>query len=103
MALPRYAFISLQTLIVVHQYPVTGNNCSTAGPPFALANETNIPAPCPPASVPNGCRAGDMAGQFGNLTASGTTMKASYYDPYISLDPSAINYVGNLSFNVHWA
>jgi hypothetical protein len=25
-----------------------------------------------------------------------------YYDPYISLDPTAPNYVVNLSFNIHW-
>ena len=93
----------LPDLITVHQYPVTGNNCSTAGPPFALSNETNIPAPCPSADSPNGCRAGDMAGQFGNLTMTGKTVTASYYDPYISLDPSQPNYIGNLSFNVHWA
>jgi hypothetical protein len=98
-----YPPISLPELITVHQYPVTGNNCSTAGPPFALSNETNIPAPCPPADSPNGCRAGDMAGQFGNLTVTGTTVTASYYDPYISLDPTHPNYIGNLSFNVHWA
>jgi hypothetical protein len=83
---------------------VTGDNCTTAGPPFALANETNIPAPCPAASVPNGCRAGDMAGVYGNLTASAAGVAtASYYDPYMSLDPTAINYIGNLSFNVHWS
>jgi hypothetical protein len=101
MALSRYT-PSLSILIPVHQYAVTGNNCSTAGPPFALANETNIPAPCPASDSPNGCRAGDMAGQFGNLTSSGSSMTASYYDPYISLDPTAANYVGNLSFNVHF-
>ena len=89
--------------MIVHQYAVTGNNCSTAGPPFALNNETSIPAPCPPSQSPGGCRAGDMAGQFGNLTSSGSVMKTSYYDPYISLDPTKENYVGNLSFNVHWA
>jgi hypothetical protein len=88
-------------LTTVHQFAVTDNNCSTAGAPFALANETNIPAPCPAADSPNGCRAGDMAGQFGNLT--GTTVTANYYDPYISLDPTQPNYIGDLSFNVHWA
>jgi hypothetical protein len=91
------------TLILVHQYAITGNNCSTAGAPFALSNETTIAVPCPSADVPNGCRAGDMAGQFGNLTSTGSQMTASYYDPYISLDPTMPNYVGNLSFNVHWA
>jgi hypothetical protein len=100
-----YHSISLKqfSLIIVHQYPVTGNNCSTSGPPFALANETNIPVPCLPDAVPNGCRAGDMAGRFGNLSSLTSEMTASYYDPYISLDPTAPNYVGNLSFNVHWA
>jgi hypothetical protein len=89
--------------MLVHQFAVTENNCSTAGAPFALANETDIAVPCPSDDVPNGCRAGDMSGQFGNLTGDGSTLIASYYDPYISLDPSAPNYVGNLSFNVHFA
>jgi len=46
-----------------------------------------------------------MAGQFGNLTAAPgvTTMAVDYYDPFISLDPNNERYVGNLSFNVHWA
>lgn len=88
---------------LVHQYAVTGNNCSTAGAPFALINETAIPVPCPPSDAPGGCQAGDMAGQFGNLTASGSVMKSSYYDPYISLDPTQANYVGDLSFNVHFS
>jgi hypothetical protein len=102
MALSRY-HSSLTILIPVHQYAVTGNNCSTAGAPFALSNETNIPFPCPTSDVPNDCRAGDMSGQFGNLTSSSSSMTASYYDPYISLDPTAANYIGNLSFNVHFA
>ena len=89
--------------LLVHQYAVTGNNCSTAGAPFALINETAIPVPCPPSDAPGGCQAGDMAGQFGNLTASGSVMKSSYYDPYISLDPTQANYVGDLSFNVHFS
>ena len=91
--------------MLVHEYPITNNNCSTAGAPFALPNQTDVAVPCPSALAPDDCAAGDMAGQYGNLTApSGMTiMTADYYDPFISLDPSNERYVGNLSFNVHWA
>jgi hypothetical protein len=95
--------IPTRSLIVVHQYAVTGNDCSTAGAPFALSDESTIPVPCPATSSPNNCRAGDMSGQFGNLTGSAGTLTADYYDPYISLDSTKPNYVGNLSFNIHWA
>src|ERR1700694_1765909 len=43
---PYHGMLILRrSLIVVHQYAVTGNNCSTAGAPFALSNETTIPVP----------------------------------------------------------
>ena len=44
-----------------------------------------------------------MSGVFGNLSSTGTDMLASYFDPYISLDPTTPNYIGNLSFNIHFA
>jgi hypothetical protein len=99
MAIPRYTTQCKSNQ--VHQFAVTNNDCSTAGDIFALASQTNIAAPCPAADSPSGCRAGDMSGQFGNLT--GTTVTANYYDQYLSLDPTQPNYIGNLSFNVHWA
>jgi hypothetical protein len=62
-----------------------------------------ITVPCPLDVAPAGCRAGDMSGQFGNLTANVSSMQTKYFDPYLSLDPSEANYIGNRSFNLHWA
>jgi hypothetical protein len=71
--------------------------------PFGLSNETNIAVPCPANVSPAGCRAGDMSGQFGNLTDNTPSIETSYFDPFLSLDSSAPNFIGDLSFNVHWA
>lgn len=83
----------------IHAKPIPeGGSCADTAAhlnPFA-ANSTAV---CDK-SNPSTCEVGDLSGKHGSIMNT-TSFKTSYYDPYLSLNSSSSQFIGNLSINIH--
>lgn len=90
----------IQLVYHIHVMPVTddGNCTTTLGhlDPF-IRGET----PACTMDRPDTCQVGDLAGKHGKM--NGTSFKASYTDPFVSLQEGMGSFFGNRSFVIHFA
>lgn len=81
----------------IHDLPVGADgNCDGTGKHF---NPFNASSDCDSQPSDQFCQIGDLSGKHGYINT--TCFETYYYDPYLSLDPSHPQYIGNKAINIH--
>ncbi|ONH69769.1 Cell surface superoxide dismutase [Cu-Zn] 6 [Cyberlindnera fabianii] len=81
----------------IHEKPVGADkSCAATGAHF---NPFGASADCEALGDDALCEIGDLSGKHGLINT--TCFELFYYDPYLSLDPSSPQYIGNRAINIH--
>ena len=81
----------------VHEYPVSGDNCTSTGAHLDPSKRGEVPI-CD-AAVPASCQVGDLSGKYGNITT--TSVSQTYQDPFLAFNPASPNSFIGKSVTIH--
>lgn len=81
----------------IHENPVgEDGDCEATGKHF---NPFGASPECESQKDDSLCQVGDLSGKHGLINT--TCFETYFYDPYLSLDPSSTQYIGNKAINIH--
>lgn len=81
----------------IHENPVgEDGDCEATGKHF---NPYGASPECEAQKDDSLCQVGDLSGKHGLINT--TCFETYFYDPYLSLDPSSPQYIGNKAINIH--